>query len=148
MILNYLKGSSACVLSAVFSFFLLSALFEPGTRLDNAFAEFYSYLTVATFIGFIGGLLATWILRLYSDENLFSKDLVAIFAVAGFAIGILLDLLFGLALFPTFTLSGIVGALVFLSVQKISNKLMGWSIVAVHLGFLFISPQVSSILAF
>lgn len=142
MVLNYLKGSSACILSAVFAFFLISVLFDSGYDLDSAYDKFYSYLVVATFVGMTGGLLAIWILRLYSDEDLFSKDLLAIFAVAGFAVGMLLDLLYGLAIFPTFMLSGVVGSLAFLAVQKIKKKLVGWSIVAVHGGFLFIFPQL------
>lgn len=142
MLLNYLKGSSAAILSSVFNFFLISVLFNFDYGLDSAIAEFDSYLIVATFIGLVGGVLAIWILRLYPDEDLFSKDLLAIFAVAGFAIGTLLDLLYGLAIIPTFMLSGIVGSLAFLTVQKIDSKLIGWSIVAVHVGLLFIYPQV------
>lgn len=139
--LNYLKGTSASVLSSIFIFFLISILFDPGFGFDDVLSEFYSYLTVATIVGLICGLLAIGVLRLYPDENLFSKDVLAIFAAAGISIGILLDLLYGLAIFPTFLLSGLIGSLMFLAVQKIDSKLISWIIVAVHFGSLFIVPQ-------
>ncbi|EMF46145.1 hypothetical protein B481_1854 [Planococcus halocryophilus Or1] len=36
----------------------------------------------------------------------------------------------------------------FLVMQKLNNKLLGWSIVAVHFGLLFIYPQVIDFFTF
>lgn len=141
MLHNYLKGVSISVLSSVFTFLLISALKDPDIRLENAFSEFYNFLIIATFVGLLAGMLAIGILRLYSDEDVFSKDLLTIFAVAGIIIGILLDLLFGLSTFPAFLIAALVGSLLFLTIQKINNRLIGWGIVTVLIRLIYIDPQ-------
>lgn len=147
MLFNYLKGTSTSVLSSVFTFFLISILFDSGYSFSDAHSEFYNYLTVATLVGIIAGLIAIGILRLYPDQNVFSKDILAIFTVAGIAIGILLDLLYGLSIFPTFLLSCMVGSVMFLIIQKVENKIIGLIIIALHIGLLFIDPQFINFLS-
>jgi hypothetical protein len=92
-------------------------------------------------------LIAIGILWLYQDEEVFTKDKIALFAVAGLLIGMGLELLTGFIGLPYFLISAFIGALTFLAVQKIENKLFGWSIVAVHVGLLFIYPQVINYLS-
>ncbi|ANU13336.1 hypothetical protein [Planococcus halocryophilus] len=148
MLLNYLKSSSASVLSSVFTFLVLAILFSPDFGLDDVPSEFYRYTFTATLFGYIGGLIAIWILWLYQDKEVFTKDKIAIFAAGGLLIGIGLELLTGFIGLPYFLISALVGALMFLVMQKLNNKLLGWSIVAVHFGLLFIYPQVIDFFTF
>lgn len=144
MLFNYFKGTSAAILSSVFTFLLLDALFDPNLNFKDGFIEFYSYLMGATFVGLIFGLAAIWILWLHQGEDIFSRDILAVFAAAGILIGILLDLFFGFAVFPSFLISSLIGSLLFLGVQKIKNKIIGWMVVALLFAMIFVYPQVSN----
>lgn len=146
MLFKYLKGTSSSVLASVFTYFLLTRLLTSDFAdfgIGELLSESYLYILFATFFGYIVGLFAISVLHFYSGENLFTIDIFAIFTATGIIIGLGLELLTVFAAAPFFLIAAFVGSLAFLAVQKIDNKFIGWSIIAVHLGMIFLSPLIS-----
>ncbi|MBD8015568.1 hypothetical protein [Planococcus wigleyi] len=144
MLLNYLKGSSASVLSSIAVMFLFMILFGSDFSLSDALYGFYSYLYIATFFGYIGGVVAIGVVSHFSDKGIFNKRLLAVFAIVGLLIGLGLEWLTDFGASPFFLIGGVVGSLAFLAVQNIQSKLIGWSIVILHFVFFFIYPLVDT----
>ena len=140
MVLNYLKGSSASVLSSIAAMFFFMILFSSDFNFGDILSGFYSYLYIATFFGYIGGVIAIGVVSYFSDKEIFNKRQLAIFAIVGFLIGLGLEWLTDFGASPFFLIGSVVGSLAFLAVQKIQSKLFGWSIVILHFGLFFIYP--------
>lgn len=140
MLFNYFKGSSASVLSSVLIFVILNGLFNPDFTRGESLRFSYGIGNIATFFGYIGGLVAIGILFLDSNKEIFTKKKIVLFAAAGTAIGIGIEFITEFRLTPYFFLAALVGSLMFLVVQKIENRWIGWIIIALHVWLLFIYP--------
>ncbi|MGB6406994.1 MAG: hypothetical protein WBF39_05915 [Planococcus donghaensis] len=138
MVINYLKGSSASIISSVSAYMILTYLFDPHYQSDY----FYFFIMYATFIGYALGLIAILIIISDSNKEVFTRKKVAIFSCIGIILGIGLEFLMDFSSSPFFLLATLTGSLMFLVVQKIENKLIAWSIISVHLLVLFLYPYL------
>ncbi|MDN7240612.1 hypothetical protein QWY14_02370 [Planococcus sp. N028] len=146
MFFNFMKGASAAILASNVTFLFLLYLTSPGNNLDTLPPNAYPFVLVSTFFGYIGAGLGIWILWLYQEEEIFSKDILAVFAAVGLLLGLCLELLTVFAVIPFFILAAFIGAMTFLAVQKIKNRIVGWSIVGIHLVLLFLFPIIEELL--
>lgn len=136
--INYLKGSSASVISSVSAYMILTYFFDPHYQSEYL----YFFLIFATFIGYILGLIAILIIISDSNKAVFTRKKVAIFLSIGIMLGIGLEFLMDFSNSPFFLLAALTGSLMFLVVQKIENKLIVWSIIGAHFLVLFLYPYL------
>jgi len=138
MVFNYLKGSSASIISSVSAYMILTYLFDPHYQSDY----FYFFIMYATFIGYVIGLIAIFIISRDSNKAVFTRKKVAIFSSIGIILGIGLEFLTDFSNSPFFLLAALSGSLMFLVVQKIENHFVAWSIIGVHLLVVFLYPYL------
>lgn len=140
MFFNYFKGSSAAVISSVLVFVVLNGIFNPDFNISESLRFSFSVGNIATLFGYIGGLIAIGIIFFDSNKEIFTKMKIIVFTIAGIGIGFGIELITEFRLTPFFIIATLVGSLMFLIVQKIENKIFGWSIIGIHFWLLFVYP--------